>query len=197
MSTIDTDLPMPPEEPDDEVELELEALAIRRRRKLPRVTLTLAVALVGAGMFIGGAEAQRHFGSSPSATSSNSAASLASRFRRAGAGKAQTVFGGGDATVGTVTAIKGSTLYVTDASGNTVKIATSAGSQVTKTVTGSVDDVHPGDTVVVTGTKRSNGTIDARSISLGGGGLGSATAGGPGGNGGATGFNGSSSKGGG
>src|SRR5437868_6021294 len=179
MSTIDTDLPMPQDEPDDDVELELEALAIRRRRKFPRVTLTLAVALVGAGMFIGGAEAQRHFGSSSSSSNSNANASaFASRLRGAG-GRAQSVLGGGDATAGTVTAIKGSTLYVTDASGNTVKIATSAASQVTKTVKGSVEDVHPGDSVVLTGTKRSNGTIDARSISLGGAGLGSAAAGGP------------------
>lgn len=196
MSTLDTDLPVPAGEPDDDVALELEALALRRRRKLPRVTLALAIAIVGAGAFIGGAEAQKHLGSSANSSSNtNAAASLASRFR-GGNAKSQQTFGGGGGTVGTVTAIKGSTLYVTDASGNIVKVETSAGSQVTKTVTGKVKDIHPGDTIVVRGSTGKNGVIAADSISLDG--AGAVTFGG-GSNGGATGFgfNGSTTKGGG
>ncbi len=195
MSTLDSDLPLPADEPNDDVAHELEE--IRRRRRIPRMTLVLTVALAGAGAFIGGAEAQKHLGSSTSSSNGSAAAGgLASRFRSSGSGKAANANGG--VTFGTVTAIKGSTLYVTDASGNTIKVATSPASQVSKTVTGSVKDAHPGDTVVVTGTKRANGTIDARSISLGGGGLGGFVGGGSS-SGGATGFgfNGSGSKGGG
>ena len=188
MSTLDTDLPVPARELDDDVALELEALALRRRRKLPRVTLALAVAIVGAGAFIGGAEAQKHLGSSASSSSNNSAAAnLASRFRGTNSAGGQATFGGGG-TVGTVTAIKGSTLYVTDSSGNTVKVRTTAASQVTKTVTGTVKDIKPGDTIVVRGSTGSNGTIAADSITLGG--AGAVTFGG-GANGGATGFGGS------
>ncbi len=202
MSTIDSSLPVPADEPDDDVAAELEALAIRRRRKLPRVTLALAVALVGAGAFIGGAEAQKHLGSSSNSSSSgNAASSFASRSRNGGFAitRGGGSFAGGGATIGTVTAIKGSTLYVTDTSGNTVKVSTSAASQVTKTVTGTVKDVHPGDTVVIRGATKKNGTIAASSISLGGGGGLGAAFGGAGGatgfgnsNGGATGFGGSS-----
>jgi hypothetical protein len=75
-------------------------------------------------------------------------------------------FGGGSATVGTVTLIKGSTLYVTDASGNTVKVQTSPASTVTKTVSGSIRTVLPGQTVTVLGTQGKNGTVTARSIAV-------------------------------
>lgn len=209
MSTIDTSsIPVPGDGPDDDVAAELEALAIRRRRKLPRVTLALCVAIVGAGAFIGGAEAQKHLGSSPStgAAGSGAASGFTSRFRGATAGRTASAFGGGGATIGTVTAIKGSTLYVTDTSGNVVKVSTSPASQVSKTTTGTVKDIKPGDTVVVRGAQGKNGTIAASSISLGGG-VGAVAFGGAGGgssanggaNGGATGFgfNGSSTKGGG
>jgi hypothetical protein len=201
MSTLDTSLPVPAEEPDDDVAAELEDLALRRRRKLPRVTLALAVALVGAGAFIGGAEAQKHLGSTPASSSSGTGAALASRFRGANvtAGRQGTFAAGGGGTFGTVTAIKGSTLYITDSSGNVVKVSTSAASQVTKTTTGTVKDIKPGDSVVVRGSQGKNGTIAADSISLGG--AGAVTFGGGGGsaaNGGATGFGGTSnSKGGG
>jgi hypothetical protein len=201
MSTIDTSLPVPGDEPDDDIAAELEALALRRRRKLPRVTLALAVALVGAGAFIGGAEAQKHLGSTPAASSSGTGAALASRFRGANAttGRQGTfAAGGGGGTFGTVTAIKGSTLYITDASGNVVKVSTSAASQVTKTTAGTVKDIKPGDTVVVRGSQGKNGTIAADSISLGGAGAVTFGGGGSAANGGATGFGGNSnSKGGG
>jgi hypothetical protein len=189
MSTLDTDLPVPADEPDD-VALELEALALRRRRKMPRVTLALAVAIVGAGAFIGGAEAQKHLGSSAS-SNDNAAGNLVARLGKGN----QATFGGGGGTAGTVTAIKGSTLYVTDASGNTVKVKTSAASQVTKAVTGKVADIKPGDTIVVRGSKGKNGVIAADSISLGGAGPINFGGGPTGTNGGATGFG--SSKGGG
>lgn len=200
MSTLDTSLPVPADEPDDDVAAELEALALRRRRKLPRVTLALAVALVGAGAFIGGAEAQKHLGSTPAASSSGTGAAFPSRFRGANAtaGPQGAFAGGGGGTFGTVTAIKGSTLYVTDSSGNVVKVSTSAASQVTKTTTGTVKDIKPGDTVVVRGSQGKNGTIAADSISLGGAGAATFGGGGSAANGGATGFGGNSnSKGGG
>ena len=81
-----------------------------------------------------------------------------------------------------------------------MKVSTSAASQVTKTVSGTVKDVHPGDTVVVRGTTQKNGTVAPSSISVGGAGAAfgaaarrdSVTA-----NGGATGFGGSTTKGGG
>ena len=76
--------------------------------------------------------------------------------------------GGGGATIGQVAFVQGSTLYVTDSSGNTVKVKTSAASTVTKTVSGSVHAIRPGEQVVVSGTTASNGTVTAESIRVGG-----------------------------
>jgi hypothetical protein len=207
MSTLEPGLPLPADVgDDDDVAAELETLALSRRRKLPRVTLALTVALVGAGAFIGGAEAQKHLGSTSNASSGSGtgASSFASRFRGGGTATGGTsgasAFGG--ATIGTVTAIKGSTLYVTDASGNTVKVTTSAATQVSKTVSGTVKSVLPGNTVVIRGTAAKGGTIAATTITLGGAGAagfgGGATGFGGGANsnsnGGATGFGGGSSS---
>jgi hypothetical protein len=208
MSTVDTGLSIPagePEDDGDDIDRELAELAARRRRKLPRLTLVLAVALVGAGAFIGGALAQKHWGSSSSSSGSGNgaAAAFASRFANrgstaGGSGGASSFFGG--ATIGSVTAIKGSTLYVTDTSGNTVKVTVGPGVQVTKSVTGTVQSVNAGDTVVVRGTAGKNGVIAAQSVSIGGaGGLGgfggsSSSGNSANSNGGATGFGGGSSS---
>jgi hypothetical protein len=205
MSTIDSGLPIPAGEPEgDVVDDDLAALTLRRHRKLPRITLALAVAVVGAGAFIGGAEAQKHLGSKSTGGTGSAASAFASRFRSGAGGGAASVAGGGT-TVGTVTAIKGTTLYVAETGGATVKVTTSAASQVTKTVTGTVKSVNPGETIVVRGTTKKNGDIAATSISIGGGGLAgfgggsTSTGSGTGANGGATGFgfNGSTTKGGG
>jgi hypothetical protein len=83
-------------------------------------------------------------------------------FARPGAGG----FGGGNATTGTVTLIKGTTLYVTDSTGNTVLVKTSASSQVTKSVTTTVKAIRPGDTVTFVGTQQSDGSYTPSSITL-------------------------------
>lgn len=197
-----------PETPaDDDFVTEIIA---RRKRRTPGLTLALIVLVAAAAAFIGGIEAQKHWGhtaSSSGASGGSRAANLealAARFgitgatgagatpRRAfggagsggatgfgggsggsgatgfGGGSGATGFGGfgGSATTGTVTLIKGSTLYVTDASGNTVKVRTSPSSAVTKTVTGSVKTLLPGQTVTILGTQGKDGTVTARSIAV-------------------------------
>ena len=187
MTTIDSDL-APPED-DDTFQL----LAIRRRRKLPLVTATLVVALVAAGAFIGGVEIQKHQGGSSAGTFRGALTSgLAGQGAGTTTGRTGTTgstrgggFGGvggaagGGTTFGTVTVIKGSTLYVTDANGNIVKVTTSASSRVTKTTTATITlgGVQPGDTVVVRGTQQKNGNIAADTITLGTGGFGGGASG--------------------
>jgi len=78
---------------------------------------------------------------------------------------------GGGATVGTVAFRQGSTLYVTNAEGNTVKVKTSAASSVSKTSKSSVAAIHPGESVAITGQTASNGTVTAESIRVGATGL--------------------------
>jgi hypothetical protein len=194
MTTIDSDL-APPED-DDTFQL----LAMRRRRKLPLVTAVLVVALVAAGAFIGGVEIQKHQGGSSASSFRGALTSgLAGQGVGTTTGRTGTTgstrgggFGGvggaGGTTFGTVTVIKGSTLYVTDANGNTVKVTTSASSRVTKTTTATITlgSVQPGDTVVVRGTQQKNGNLAADTITLGAGGFGGGASGF--GSGGASGF---------
>jgi len=150
-------------------------LVKRRRKKLPALTVALALAAAIAAGALLGVEAQKHWGSSTSATSTRG---FPSGFPGAGGGSASgsgfpsgAGFGAAGfaagGTSGTVTLIKGSTLYVTDTSGNTVLVHTSATSRVSKTVAGTVKSVHPGDSVTVVGTKNKNGSYSARQVTIG------------------------------
>jgi hypothetical protein len=156
-----------------------------RRRLLTPLPLALAGVLLIACGFIAGVLVEKgQTSSSPSTTGASSG--LASRFAglrsalsgSAGArGNAASGFAarfGGGATVGQVAYVHDGTLYVTDAEGNTVRVDTSEASTVTKTVKAGVKQIHPGETVTVTGDKGAGGAILARSISVGsspGGGL--------------------------
>ena len=55
---------------------------------------------------------------------------------------------------------------MTDLTGNTVKVTTAKGLTVTKTVTSSVKSIHPGDSVVVRGSKQKDGSYKASSVTL-------------------------------
>jgi hypothetical protein len=179
----------------------IEALPRRPRRRLlgkggnPLALSLLGVLLLACG-FIGGVLVEK--GQSSSGSSSSGASGLAARFAAlrggasstgssttgssGGAGSTGAGFGGSAGagasgftrpTAGTVAYLAGSTLYVTNSEGNTVKVQTSAGTTVTKTVKSTVKDIHPGETVTVTGATGSNGAVTAESISAGasGGGL--------------------------
>jgi hypothetical protein len=176
MSTIHSEAPTIIQEPAADG-LVAELLA-RRRKRLPALTLALVVLVAAAAAFIGGVEVQKHFGKS-SATSSGIPSSIAAAFAGgsfpgaasggSGAGSFPGGFGGGNATTGTVTLVKGSTLYVTNAAGNTVLVETSARSRVTKSVSGSVKTIHPGDSVTVVGSQNKDGSVTARQVTIGGG----------------------------
>jgi len=178
------------EEQDEWIEEPLELPRRPRRRLLSPVPLALFGVLITACGFIGGVLVEK--GQASSSTSSGAAAGLASRFAALRAGSASTgasgasaalsgAFAGraggaaGGATAGQVAYLSGSTLYVTTAEGNTVKVTTSPATSVTKTVKATVAGIHPGETVTVTGATSSNGAVSAESIRVGagaGGGLG-------------------------
>jgi len=142
-------------------------------------------ALRGAGATGSGAAASGSGGSAAGGSAAGGSASgggFAGRF--AGAGAA------GGATIGEVSYISGSTLYVTNTEGNTVKVTTSPASSITKTVKTDVHGIHPGETVIVRGAKGSSGAVSAESVSVStgagaSGGLGALFGGGAGGGGGA------------
>jgi hypothetical protein len=162
--------------PEDELVTEIIA---RRKRRAPKLTLALVVLVAAGAAFALGALAQKRWGASSGGSGSRASAfaAFASRAGAAGAGGAASRAGGfggfggfggaGAFETGTVTLIKGSTLYVTDATGNTVLVRTTPRSTVTRTVGGSVKSIVPGDTVTVTGTRAANGSYTARSIAIG------------------------------
>jgi hypothetical protein len=153
-----------------------------RRRLLTPIPLTLLGVLLIACGFIAGVLVEKGESSSSNASASGGLASRFAALRSgatgatsAGRGGAGASGGGGfaggpsaagnaSATVGQVAYLSGSTLYVTTSEGNTVKVTTSAGSTVTKTVKAAVKSIHPGETVIVTGSAGTGGTVDAESI---------------------------------
>lgn len=137
----------------------------RRGIRMSVPTVVLFGLLIAAGGIWGGAALQRSHGTS----SSSSASSLASLFR----GRATTGGGGlfsgaaaaGGATTGTVTEVSGTTLYVTNSSGDLVKVTVGPSATVNRNAKSSLGSLQVGDTVVVEGTKASNGSVTATSVS--------------------------------
>jgi hypothetical protein len=176
MSTAHHEAPTVVQQPTAPDGLAAELLA-RRRKRMPMLTLALIILAAAAAAFIGGIEAQKHWGKSSAASNgipSAVAAAFAGRgfpggtSSPGGAGGGFPAGFGGNATTGTVTLIKGTTLYVTNAAGTTVLVKTSARSRVTKSVSGSVKTIHPGDSVTVTGSQSKDGSISARQVTIGG-----------------------------
>lgn len=159
-------------EPDEE-----EALPKRpRRRFVTPISAALAGALVGALGFIGGVEVQKGQDDGSSSTAGGAQAAFAAA-GGGGAGRGGFSRGGGspqasggpggaqsNATVGSVSNKKGSTLYVKDSDGNTIRVKTTSHSKINRTASTSAGAIHPGDTVIVQGSKSSSGTITATQI---------------------------------
>ena len=157
---------------------ELTAVLTRRPRvKLPSLTLVLVTLVVASAGFLGGIVVGKHYGSS----GSGSPASAFSRFAAGASATARTgsgsgaglggrgggggEFAAGNATIGTIKLIDGSTVYVQTPAGDIVQVSTSAGTKVTASSTVPVKDLQPGETVIVEGSKNSTGGVTATSIS--------------------------------
>jgi hypothetical protein len=160
-----------PDDPDDEWATGPTRSGIR----LHAPTAVLLSLIVLAGGFWGGAVAEKHH--SGSSSGSNALSALASRFAAArsttgtsgatgfgGRGAASTGTATGSATAGIVTEVQGNTLYVTDASGNLVKVTVSPSATVTRTAKSSLAGLQTGDTVVVQGTTGAGGSVTATSV---------------------------------
>ena len=183
-ATNDPQAAEPPHANDLDLDLDEDYVVPQRpRRRLSLVTALLAVCAVGGGFFVAGVAAQRHWGASSggspsvaalSAVVGGSGSSAASGQGASGASSAPAVSGFQGAgsfqpTLGTVTAVKGSTLYVTDLTGNTVLVKTTKDTVFTKTKRLSARDVRPDDFVVVQTSKDQDGGLTARSVTVGGG----------------------------
>ncbi|MFE6489799.1 hypothetical protein ACFVGN_43665, partial [Streptomyces sp. NPDC057757] len=94
---------------------------------------------------------------------------------------------------GTVKAVDGSTVYLTDANGNTIKVTTGDSTKVQLNKQGKVADLQPGQSVTVVGTPDSSGGYNATQLVEGAAGAGAGGFGG-GGAGGGGGFGGGAPK---
>jgi hypothetical protein len=154
----------------------------RRRLWTPATGLLLAV-LLGAGGFLAGVELEKSRVSGGTVSLASAGGGAAARARAAtgtGAGRfgaggafaaAAGRFGGtgagvgGNSSFGTISSVSGHILYLTDTSGNTVKVRLSSATSLTKNQSVSSASIRPGDSVIVQGLKGSDGTITATSLS--------------------------------
>jgi hypothetical protein len=185
--------------PDDDVD-EQPLPGRPRRQYFNRRSAALVALVVGAIGFYAGVRVEKSQVSSSSTSAQASALSASARTAAAGLGSrtgaaalsgaggfragAASGFGaGGNASFGTVSSISGNALYVTESSGNTLKVKLSRATKITKSVTVGKSAVRPGDTVVIRGLN-SSGAISATSVSDSGAGSASSSSGGSGGAGG-------------
>jgi hypothetical protein len=157
--------------------LQVEPLDPRRLEHHPvmtRVSWTLVgLALVGAG-FVGGARLAKHNASS--STGFPGGFSLPSGFNPSALGGAGGLGGlGGGATTGTRSAdsgavtgrivlVSGGKVYVQDAAGKKTAVSLSSGTEVSKGQAVPSSALSVGDTVIVSGTADSSGTVNATAI---------------------------------
>ena len=161
------------------------AFPARRDRKLSgKRTAVLAAVIIGAAGFYGGVRVEK--GQLTNSTSTATAAASGARAGGAatgapgaaagagprpgfggggGGGSGGGPPGGGNGSFGRVSSVDGNTLYLTDNSGNTIKVTLSSATKITKSVPVSKTSVNPGDTVVIQGLKNSGGTLVATSLS--------------------------------
>jgi hypothetical protein len=141
-------------------------------RPLPMALLAILIAAVG---FLGGVEVQKGSGAGGGAAGPGGAGGLPAFLAAKGgegsgseAGSGQLpAFGaaaGGPTVSGTVTSVEGNTIYVKDSEGNTVAVKAEDGSTISRDSNVGVKKIHPGDSVVVQGSK-SGSTVKASSIS--------------------------------
>ncbi|MDH6576482.1 DUF5666 domain-containing protein [Kitasatospora sp. MAP5-34] len=152
-------------------------LAAAPRRKLPWLSLGLAGAAIATAAFAGGAWYEK--GNGTTTGTSTRAAGQGARGAGGGAGgygggagggtrrSGQGGAGGGFAR-GTVKAVDGSTVYLTDANGNTIKVTTAATTKIQLSKDGQVADLQPGQSVVVVGTPDASGGYAATQLTEGG-----------------------------
>ena len=162
--------------PEDEDEWLRESLAPKRR--WPKLTMALAATTVAAVAFMAGVLIEKNYFVGSSGGGGVVAAALRTRAGAAFGGAStngRAGLPGGGATIGQVKVIKGNTIYVTDTSGNTVKVALTASTRLTAQKQAKIKDLHPGDTVTVRGGAGASGTIQATTVAIGtaGGGFGS------------------------
>jgi hypothetical protein len=156
------------------------------RRGFGLLSGALVVAVVAAVAFLVGVRVEK--AQAKTSSTGNLAAAFGARARAAGAGGSTGTRGGlgalaaagagggfggfggggggggGGATIGQVRLVDGANVYVASADGTIVKVTTGSSSTITKTSPASINDIRPGDTVVVQGQDQPDGTVAASRV---------------------------------
>lgn len=154
----------------------------RPRRRPPSVTVILGAAVLIVGGFVGGVQADRHWGAEKSSDPAALLGQLARRggtgqgggsgfgsgfgggqTGRGGAGTGTTGQNGGSGTSGTVKLVDGDTIYVQTPSG-IVRVKTTKSTKVTVAKKSTAKSLKAGAPVVVQGTPGQDGTVTATSV---------------------------------
>ncbi|MFE2173595.1 hypothetical protein [Kitasatospora sp. NPDC059462] len=154
------------------------------RRRLPWVPLVLSGVVIATAAFAGGVWYQKDQGSDRAGGRTGAAGAQQPRGGaggfpggvpgkggqggqggQGGAGAGKEVQGGqGGFTRGTVKAVDGTTVYLTDSNGNTVKVTTADTTKVQLNKEGTVGDLQPGQSVTVVGTPSGDGGYAATQL---------------------------------
>ena len=132
------------------------------RGMLTPLRVGLLCLLIAAAGFIGGVLVQKGSAGSSASNPFGSGGLPGLGSGGGSGGGLAAALGGG--TTGTVSTVDHGTLYVSDAQGNIFKVLTSGATNVTRSAEARPREIHPGDTVVIQGQKRKNGTVKAQSI---------------------------------
>ena len=160
---------------------------LRRRRAITPLTRALLALVVVGAAFLGGVLVERSqakttaSSASPAGIPANIAALFGGQTTTTVAGSGGGASTGPTQTFGSVKLVDGKNVYVSDAQGNVVKVATNAATKISVSQSASVSKLKPSTSVIVQGTSGPDGTITATSISQ-------STGGGPGGGAGGSGF---------
>jgi len=145
----------------------------RPRRRITRLTAALALLAAAAAGFAGGLHAPARSTNArvPSAASGPGTgpgpAGISSLSPAGGGLSARSQPGAGGGITGTLKAVKGSVIYITDAQGKTITIRVSRSTVITSTSAVKAASLTPGEQVTVQGTKAADGSYRAASIAAG------------------------------
>jgi hypothetical protein len=160
------------------------AAAPRPRRRPPSVTVLLGAGVLIVAGFIGGVQADKHWGTKKSP----GAAALINQFAARRSGQGGQGFGGngggggfggrgqsggtstsgsGNGTAGTVKLVDGDIIYVQTTDG-VVRVKTTGSTKITIARKAAPKDLKAGSPIVVQGTPGQDGTVTATSVSPGG-----------------------------
>ena len=145
----------------------------RPRRRITRLTAALALLAAAAAGFAGGLYALGRPANAGAASPADgpgtgSGPAAIGGLSPAGAGlTGGSQPGAGGGITGTLKAVKGSTIYITDTHGKTVAIRISRSTAITNTTTATPAQLSPGEHVTVQGTRAADGSYRAASITAG------------------------------